>query len=183
MNKILFLILPMISFVSCASVPMEKKTLDGLVYDEQNVPVSGVSVFYNDVKIAETDLYGHFYSEGISFLPDDKLSFHKGGYETVNLNLSLSSYPSLVYVTVESLESIIEKTASLIKVYDIQDAEKNMKRLINADKSFDEKVRTAVLECALLFKEKKYADCSKKAREYLELYENPVFEKIAEKAE
>ena len=183
MTKMISAALTAVLLFSCASSSVKEKVLDGLVYDETNCPVSNVSVFINGNKAGETDIYGHFCLDAEKLSVDDTIAFRKEEYETVELPLSLSGYPSLLYITVRSLYYLTDRAADLISEGKYSEAEEIIGRLKNMDDDCGIGLNAAVLECMCLYSKGEPEECRKMALMYHEKYGDPIFLEFMEDGE
>ena len=180
MKMISLLFLSGLIFISCATDSIKRNTVDGLVYDEENSPVCNVSLYCCEKKIAETDLYGHFCFDAAVLSGNDAVNFRKDGYENLELFLSLSDYPSLLYITMQKTESLIEKAAKSIKEGNYLEAENILTELKKTDRTPEDKKRIAVLECAILYRKGKINECIETASYYYNIFSDPLFLKFKE---
>ena len=162
-------------FFSCASSSVKEKTVDGLIYDEKNCPLSNVSVFVKGKKISETDIYGHFSFDAGRISQDDILVFMKTDYETLELPFSLSEYPSLLYITLQSIDYLTNKTAGLVKLGKYDEADKIIEHLKNSDCDDQNRLLIAIIECSYLSLKGEKILCEERARKYSEQFNEALF--------
>ncbi len=117
-NEILFFIiiclilLPVLSCRTAGKGDFEKAALSGMVYDYENRPVSGVSIFIDEKFIISSDVNGRF------ILPDVKrgehvLEFRKKGHERLVTDIDFLNRTQVLYIKILSLNQILNRVEEL----------------------------------------------------------------------
>ena len=119
MNKKMHLILiTLLSlfFSSCVTNRLANTTvLNGIIYDMENEPVSGVFVYIDDENQAVSDIYGHFYITGLKVNQSYNLTIKKELYEQISLSFDYLNESQVIYIKTTSFQQLLNFAEQEIK--------------------------------------------------------------------
>ncbi len=113
-NWIFFVLLTFV-FYGCQTLKNEKATVYGMIYDEENEPVSGVDIYINDEKTTISDISGHFTLEQLLKNCEYKVIASKKGYEDSSVSFFFINTTQVIYIRMYSgvqLLTMAEKAGS-----------------------------------------------------------------------
>lgn len=114
-----FFLLSIFLFVNgCKSLPSSSDSINGMVYNWDSEPLSGVAVFRNDRFYCNTDLYGHFYVKIQDIQDNCNFKFVKGGYRSVELNRIEGKGSLFFYVKMKDSRQLIADLENEIRKCD-----------------------------------------------------------------
>ena len=164
----------------CASTSKKEQTVNGVVYDGDNQCLSDVGIFIDGKKISETDTYGHFYFNRALLKQKSLFTVQKSGYEKIEICGS-EEISSFLYLTMFSCSSLIEKSMNALLSGNISEAEVFLNKAAKADSEKKQDKSIVMLECLILYRQKRYEECIKRLDEACNKYGDESFVKFREK--
>jgi len=189
--RVLYLLIVIIavSFSSCNSIKGRVATDEGImyamIYDYDNIPVSGVVVKANEKEIVKSDVHGRFILD-FKKTGEYKIELSKKGYETLTQNFEYNPMNVLYFklITAEQLVALAEEE---MDKFCYEEAEKYIQRAyllepLRADiiylKSINLVLQKKYIEAKKVFKELKEKGYSSK---YIDLLGEKIEEGIIDK--
>ena len=109
MRKIVILLTVSAFFISCKSTKVEKTTFNGMIYDGDNEPVSGVQIFLDEKHQTVSDMYGRFYFENLITNKEYTLTATKKDFETAQITFEFQNITQVAYLTMYSSEQLLKQ--------------------------------------------------------------------------
>lgn len=125
------LLLSLFLFLSCQTTKVEKKMFNGMIYDGNNEPLSGVTIQIDCKDVTITDMYGRFYIDNLSSNKDYILTAKKTEYETIDFHFTFQNITQVVYLTMYSSSQLLEKAEQALLEKDTVSAQEYLKRTDN----------------------------------------------------
>ena len=131
-NAVLFFLAGLMFFSCQTGKPInrasEKAIMYGMIYDFDNTPVSGVSVFINNKKIADSDIQGRFIIDNMES-GEYKIKLTRRGYEILE-EIFIFDPLQVLYFKIISAGQLINMAESALELKDYQNAENYINRII-----------------------------------------------------
>lgn len=124
----LILLICFFSLTGCRSNKFEMPSVQGMIYDGNNEPVSDVEVLINDKKNAVSDIYGHFTLTGLELTKAYSLKAVKKGFEDVNFSFNYSSPSQVIYLRMYSASELLSSAEAMVEEKKYNEAEKFLDR-------------------------------------------------------
>ena len=121
-----------IFFFSCMTNKIDN-VINGMIYDGDNEPVSNASIFFEEKKLAESDIYGHFRLFDVRKLiksadTEPQLIISKKGYESSSISFDSDGNSQLLYIRLYSSEQLLAKTEESLRSKNFDSAESFLQR-------------------------------------------------------
>lgn len=126
----------MIVFSACHSNKVELPSVQGMIYDGNNEPVSDVEIFIDEHKNAMSDIYGHFTLTGLKLSNSYTLKASKKGYEGITISFTYSVPSQVIYLHMNSAAELLSNAESMVKEKKYKESEKYLVRSEQAGGSF-----------------------------------------------
>lgn len=131
----------------------QENSINGLIYDANNEPVSGASLFLNNKINCISDIYGHFTILGPDLNTKYKLKVEKEGFETTEIDFEYLNQSQMIYIRISSISQLLSETETYLK----QGNNDKSKKILNRISNIDENNYSALyLKAIIEYKEKKY---------------------------
>jgi tetratricopeptide (TPR) repeat protein len=171
----------LLALLSCATetrkTPYEFKNapLIGMVYDRENKPCAGASVFIDEIEKASTDINGRFAVPGLS-RGTHTVAVKKEGYEKEEFTFEFLSRSQVVYLRVYSFDQLLDEAEDAIAERSWAEAADLIERA-NAVKP-DDPVGL-YLEAVLFNEQKQYHEAKGRLERILSLGYNELYVYLA----
>ena len=130
--------------------------MNGMIYDLDNEPVSGVSVYLNNQFVSYSDIDGHFTINKTGNNEKENILFcKKDGYESVSLPVVFEIGPQLVCFKMSSFEQLVSMAEKLISENKLVDAQQI---LLKAEAIRENQVTVNYLNAIILYKLESYEE-------------------------
>lgn len=106
----------------CKTSKFDNPTLYGMIYDNENEPVSDVSVFIDNKEKAISDIYGHFQLNDIKLNKSYTLKASKKGYDDTYLEFSFTNISQVAYIRMLSSSELLLEVEKKISEKEYHDA-------------------------------------------------------------
>jgi len=132
-RKVFFIIFAGIMILSCQTgKPINRATdkaiMYGMIYDFDNTPVSGVTVFINNRKIADSDIQGRFILDNMS-RNEYRIKLERRGYETLEETFLFDPL-QVLYFKIINASQLIVMAETALETRDYSNAEKYIDRVL-----------------------------------------------------
>lgn len=128
-RRIIFILIIIFQFLSCASSPKQNKTiLNGIIYNADNEPVSGAKIYIDQEQQCISDIYGHFYISGLKLNHSYNLSIIKEEYEKADITFDYLNESQVIYVKITSFQQLLNYAEKEIKRKNYSKAEEYLSR-------------------------------------------------------
>jgi len=131
-NLFLLFTLSLVILTGCPSTPKravnDSGMMYGMVYDYDNSPVYGASIYINGIKYVESDLQGHFI---LQFTRNTKYTIRivKSGYEKIENVFSFDPM-NVLYFKIINASQLLTQAEEAVDQYNYAQAETLLKRAI-----------------------------------------------------
>ncbi|MBN2323959.1 MAG: carboxypeptidase-like regulatory domain-containing protein [Spirochaetes bacterium] len=166
----------LIALLSCATesgkTPYDFKTapLIGMLYDRENKPCAGASVFIDGIEKASTDINGRFAVPGVS-RGTHTVAVKKEGYEKEEFTFEFLSRSQVVYLRVYSFDQLLDEAEAAIAERSWAEAEDLIERAKAVRR--DDPVGL-FLEAVLFNEQKQYHEAKERLERIIDLgYREP----------
>lgn len=155
----------LIFIMSCKTLMAEKPIIQGMIYNNENEPVSDASIIINGKAITVSDIYGHFSIDKLRINQNYFLVAKKKGYEDSIIDFKLLNASQVIYLRMYSAGELLSAAEENIALKKYSEAEKYLIRAENTGASV---LNIYYLRSIILFKEKNYEMALKTALDILE---------------
>jgi len=131
-NLFLLFSLSLVILTACPSTPKravnDSGMMYGMVYDYDNSPVYGASIYINGIKYIESDLQGRFI---LKFIRNTKYNIKivKSGYENIESAFSFDPM-NVLYFKIINASQLLTQAEEAVEQYNYTQAETLLKRAI-----------------------------------------------------
>lgn len=151
MKKSIIVLVISFLFFSCSTTKVEKTSFNGMIYDGDNEPVSGVKIQVDEKHQTVSDMYGRFYLDNLSLSTNYTLTASKKDYETVILPFEFQNITQIVYITMYSSDQLLKEAEKVLSEDNIDKAKEFVKR--SEDCSGGKTISSQYLSAVILYRE------------------------------
>lgn len=155
MKRIVILFAVVSLFISCKSTKVEKTTFNGMIYDGDNEPVSGVQIFIDEKHQTVSDMYGRFYFDNLVTSQEYTLLATKKDFETAQINFEFQNITQVAYLTMYSGEQLLKQAEKSLSENNTTNARELISR---AEACSGKTLSSQYLQAVILYKESKPTD-------------------------
>lgn len=138
-------------FLGCKSAPKaDGNLLNGMIYDEENEPVTNVVISVNDEFITSSDVNGHFLLKKSFNENNIKILCSKKNYEAVLFECELLSVPQVVYIKMYSFNQLLALAEKELSSNKFEDAKITLERAKNVKPN---QITTQYLKAVCFYKQ------------------------------
>ena len=129
MKRISFIfIFCLLALSGCRSYKVEMPSIQGMIYDVNNEPVSDVEIYINEKKQSISDIYGHFSLIGLNLSKSYSLKASKKNFEDVILTFTYSAPSQVIYLRMYSSSELLSFAETKVKEKKYNEAEEFLDR-------------------------------------------------------
>lgn len=120
MKKTFLCVFFVLLLCGCKSNQLKQPSLQGMIYNDSNEPVSDVRIYLKDSQIAISDIYGHFSLSTLDYGNSYELVFKKENYESITMSFSYLNPTQVIYVKIYSAKELLATAEKYVnqKKYD-----------------------------------------------------------------
>ena len=126
--SLLVFLIHVIMLTGCASVKIEHQLLQGMIYDYENEPVSGVDIYIKGKRVAVSDIAGHFSINQIMSYSEYNLVAKKTNYEDSELTFSITNMSQVIYLRMYSSQQLLSIAEEKTEQKKYKEAEEYLQR-------------------------------------------------------
>lgn len=136
MKRFFLFLFVIVLISSCKSNQVTAPSIQGMIYNDNNEPVSDVRIHIDNKQVAISDIYGHFTLSHLDYGETYTLSFIKENYESVKIDLSYLNHTQVIYVHMFSAKELLAKAEDKVKQKDYNEALALLERSSNTGGNF-----------------------------------------------